>query len=168
MTESPHDPCQNIALPHAHSLSLSRLYDAPPETVFRAWAEPELLRQWFVPKPWRISHVDQQLLPGGRALVVMQDPDGKEYPNDGVFLEVVPNRKIVSTNIFTSGWQPADPQPVRLVAVITFEAEGQNQTRYTASALHWTAADRNTHEKMGFHEGWGICADQLGELLARL
>ena len=43
----------------AHELSLTRVYDVPPEKVWRAWTEPGLLQQWFVPKPWRISKVDR-------------------------------------------------------------------------------------------------------------
>lgn len=166
MTDSANDPCRNVATGDAHELSLTRVYDVPPEKVWRAWTEPELLQQWFVPKPWRISKVDHELRPGGRALVVMQDPEGNEYPNDGVYLEVVPHRRLVTTNIFTPGWQPADPQPIRMIAIVTFEPEGAGKTRYTARALHWSAADRETHEKMGFHEGWGICAEQM-EALAK-
>ncbi|MDA7414852.1 SRPBCC family protein [Xenophilus arseniciresistens] len=168
MTDTAADPCRNVATDDAFELSLTRLYDAPPEKLFRAWTDPELLKQWFVPKPWSIARVEHDLRPGGRALVVMQDPDGNEYPNDGVFLEIVPNRLLVSTNAFTPGWQPADPQPIKMVAIVSFEPEGEGKTRYTARARHWSAADRETHEKMGFHEGWGICADQLGELVARL
>lgn len=162
------DACRNEASADAHELSLTRLYDAPPEKVYRAWTDPELLKQWFVPKPWALSHVEHDLRPGGRALVVMRDPEGNEYPNDGVFLEVVPNRKIVTTNAYTPGWQPADPQPMKMTAIVSFEPEGEGQTRYTARAVHWSAADRDTHEQMGFHEGWGQCADQLGDLLTRL
>ena len=203
MTDSANDPCRNVATGDAHELSLTRVYDAPPEKVYRAWTDPALLAQWFVPQPWRISKVDHELRPGGRALVVMQDPDGNEYPNDGVFLEVVPNRKLVTTNAFTPGWQPAapppikmialvtlepegagqapytpvppppgaprpDPQPTKMIATVPFDPEGAGQTRYPARALHWNAADRATHEQMGFHEGGGICADQLGARLARI
>jgi uncharacterized protein YndB with AHSA1/START domain len=54
-----------------------------------------------------------------------------------------------------------------MTAIVTFEDEG-GKTRYTARALHWTAADRERHEKMGFHEGWGQCADQLAEVARKL
>ena len=50
---------------------------------------------------------------------------------------------------------------------VTFENDG-GKTRYTARVLHWTVADRDAHEKMGFHEGWGLCADQLAALAARI
>jgi uncharacterized protein YndB with AHSA1/START domain len=54
-----------------------------------------------------------------------------------------------------------------MTVILTFEDLG-GKTRYTARVRHWTAADRETHEKMGFHQGWGLCADQLAALVARL
>ena len=51
-----------------------------------------------------------------------------------------------------------------MTAIITFE-DVDGKTRYTARARHWTVEDREAHEKMGFHQGWGQCADQLAELL---
>ena len=55
-----------------------------------------------------------------------------------------------------------------MTLILTFEDLGGGRTRYTARARHWNEADRETHEKMGFHEGWGQCTDQLAELAARL
>jgi uncharacterized protein YndB with AHSA1/START domain len=54
-----------------------------------------------------------------------------------------------------------------MTAILTFEDEG-GRTRYTACVRHWTEADREAHEKMGFHEGWGQCADQLAALVAKI
>jgi uncharacterized protein YndB with AHSA1/START domain len=51
---------------------------------------------------------------------------------------------------------------------VLLEDLGNGRTKYTATAAHWTAEDKKTHEEMGFHEGWGKCADQLAELLARI
>jgi uncharacterized protein YndB with AHSA1/START domain len=50
--------------------------------------------------------------------------------------------------------------------ILTFEDEG-GKTKYTARVLHWTVADREAHEKMGFHQGWGQCADQLVALVTK-
>jgi uncharacterized protein YndB with AHSA1/START domain len=55
-----------------------------------------------------------------------------------------------------------------MTLVITYDALGEAKTRYTARARHWSAADLEAHEKMGFREGWGRCTDQLAELAARL
>lgn len=144
-------------------LVLERVFDAPPEKVFRAWTDPDLLKQWFVPKPWSLASVDQDVRAGGRANIVMADPEGNEYPNEGVFLEVVPNRKIVTTDAFTEGWVPSG-KPF-MAAETLFEPAPGGKTKYTARAMHWNAESKAEHEKMGFHEGWGAAADQLAELL---
>lgn len=151
--------------PHEHDLVLTRLIDAPREKLFRAWTEPKLVTQWFAPRPWTTPRAEMDVRPGGASLIVMRSPEGEEFPNHGVFLEVVRNEKLVFTDAYTSAWVPS-PKPF-MTAIVTFEDEG-GKTRYTARARHWTAEDKAAHEKMGFHEGWGICADQLAALVAKL
>jgi uncharacterized protein YndB with AHSA1/START domain len=146
-------------------LVLTRLINAPREKVYRAWTEPELLKQWFAPKPYTTPIVEIDVRPGGSAYFVMRGPDGKDLPNHGVYLEVVPNERLVSTDAYVKAWQPSEKPFMTLI--LTFEDEG-GKTRYTARVRHWTVADREAHEKMGFHEGWGICADQLEALVATL
>jgi uncharacterized protein YndB with AHSA1/START domain len=146
-------------------LVLTRIIDAPPEKLFRAWTEPDLIKQWFVPKPWTIARAESDVRAGGSSLIVMRNPEGQEFPNRGIYLEVVKNEKIVFTDAFTEAWQPSD-KPF-FTGIITFEREG-GKTKYTARALHWTVEDREAHEKMGFHEGWGKCADHLAELVKRM
>jgi uncharacterized protein YndB with AHSA1/START domain len=146
-------------------LVLTRLIDAPREKVWRCWTEPELMKQWFAPLPWTTPHVEVDVRPGGSATIVMRSPDGQDMPNRGVYLEVVPNQRLVSTDAFTAAWQPSEKPFMTLI--LTFEDEG-GKTRYTARVRHWTVADREAHEKMGFHQGWGICTDQLEALVARM
>jgi uncharacterized protein YndB with AHSA1/START domain len=146
-------------------LVLTRLMDAPPDKVYRAWTEPELVKQWFAPAPWTIARAEMDVRPGGASLVVMRSPEGNEMPCPGVFLEVVPNRRLVFTDAYTGAWQPS-AKPFMTV-IVTFEDEG-GKTRSTARALHWTVDDREAHEKMGFHQGWGQCADQLAAVAARI
>jgi len=145
-----------------HELVLTRLIDAPRELLYRAWTDAEMLKQWFAPLPYTTPHAELDVRPGGSNLVVMAGPDGQEMPNRGVYLEVVPNEKIVFTDAFVAAWVPA-PKPFMTV-ILTF-ADEAGKTRYTARVRHWTAEDRETHEKMGFHQGWGICADQLTALV---
>jgi uncharacterized protein YndB with AHSA1/START domain len=149
-----------------HELVLTRILNAPRANVFRAWTEPALLKQWFAPRPYSVSAAEMDLRPGGTSLIVMRDPQGNDLPNPGVVLEVVKNERIVFTDAYTRAWQPS-PRPF-MTAIITFEDAGPGKTLYTARALHWSAADREEHEKMGFHEGWGLCATQLEEVAAKL
>jgi uncharacterized protein YndB with AHSA1/START domain len=144
-------------------LVLTRMINAPREKVFAAWTTPELMKQWFAPKPWTTPVVEVDLRVGGANLIVMRGPDGNEFPNRGVYLEIIRNEKLVFTDAYTKAWEPSE-KPF-MTAILTFEDAGDGKTKYTARARHWTVADRETHEKMGFHQGWGQCADQLEALL---
>jgi uncharacterized protein YndB with AHSA1/START domain len=88
----------------------------------------------------------------------MRSPEGKEFPNIGCYLEVVPNERLVWTDALLPGYRPAE-NPF-LTAIITLEAQGKG-TRYTAVAIHRDAAARKKHEEMGFHQSWGKALDQL-------
>ena len=143
-------------------LSLTRLIKAPREKVYAAWTQPELMKQWFAPLPFTTPIVELDLRVGGANKIVMQDVDGNQYPNHGVYLELVPNEKIVCTDAYTSAWVPSE-KPF-MTMILTFEEEG-GDTRYTARVVHWSEADREAHEQMGFYEGWGKCADQLAALV---
>lgn len=146
-------------------LVLTRLIPASPAALYRCWTEPALMTRWFTPPPFATVHAETDVRPGGASLVVMRGPDGTEFPNRGVYLEVVPNARLVFTDAYVSAWEPS-PKPFMTV-ILTFEAEGDG-TRYTARARHWTPADRAAHEGMGFHEGWGTATDQLAALAAGL
>jgi len=149
-----------------HALELVREIDAPRDKIFRAWTEPALLKQWFTPRPWTVSIAEMDVRVGGASYIVMNGPNGEEFPNRGVYLEIVANEKIVFTDAYTSAWVPS-AKPF-FTGIIALEDIGGGRTRYTATAAHWTAEDKETHEKMGFHEGWGKATDQLAELVARL
>jgi uncharacterized protein YndB with AHSA1/START domain len=145
-----------------HELTIERLIDAPVSAVWRAWTEHG--GEWFCPKPWRAEIVAQELRPGGRSAIVMYGPNGEENHLEGVFLEVVPERLIVSTDAFTAGWVPHAPFMVR---IDSFAGQGE-RTRYTATARHWSAEAAEQHEQMGFEQGWGAVAAQLEEVAKRL
>lgn len=149
--------------PHPRDLVLDRVLQAPRAAIWRCWTEPELLTQWFCPAPWKAVDFTVDLRPGGASRCTMQGPDGESIPNDGVYLEVVPELRLVFTDAYTAGWLPAE-KPFFTGVIELADASGG--TRYTATARHWTEDARAEHERMGFHEGWGKAADQL-EALAR-
>ena len=147
-------------------LLLTRVLNAPREKVYRAWTDPQLITQWFTPPPFVTVHAETDVRPGGASLVVMRGPDGTEYPNRGVYLEVVPNERLVFTDAYTCAWQPSE-KPFMTV-ILTFEDAGDGKTRYTARVRHWTVDDREAHEKMGYHTGWGQATAQLEALAQRI
>jgi len=144
----------------AYALQLVREMDAPADKLFKAWTTPERFGEWFCPKPWTVTEARSDLRPGGESYLLMEGPNGEKMPNHGVYLEIVPNRKIVFTDAYkAAGWVPAE-KPF-FTGVIEFEDLGNGRTKYTATALHWKEEDMKAHQEMGFEVGWGIVADQL-------
>lgn len=162
-TATPSSGSASNAAASDRELVLHRIIKAPREKVYAAWTQPELLKQWFAPKPWSTPRAELDVRPGGTCLVVMSDPQGNEFPNPGVYLEVVPNERLVLTDAYTKAWEPAEKPFMTLI--LTFEDAGDGKTNYTARVRHWSAADCEEHVKMGFHQGWGQCADQLETLV---
>ena len=146
-------------------LVIMRIVDVPREKLYRCWTETELLKQWFAPLPYKTPKAELDVRAGGASVVTMRGPDGTDLPTAGVYLEVVPNERLVFTDAYTKAWQLSD-KPFMTV-VLTFEDLG-GKTRYTARVAHWTIGDRQMHEKMGFYPGWGQCTDQLVALAATL
>ena len=145
-----------------YELRIERILDAPVEAVWRAWVERK--PEWFCPPPWTVEVIEQDLRAGGRSELVMRGPEGEEMPMAGVFLDVEPMRRVVATDALTADWQPQGPFMVR---IDLFEPDGE-QTRYTAIARHWTEEARDQHQAMGFEQGWGLSADQLGAVAKSL
>ncbi len=143
-------------------LILKRTFNTSRERVFAAWTDPAILKRWFAPLPWTTTNAELDVRVGGASLIVMRSPEGKETPGYGVYLEVVKNERLVFTDAFTQAWTLSE-KPF-MVVELSFEAHAQ-VTRYTARVRHWSVADREAHEKMGFHEGWVTCAEQLAALV---
>lgn len=146
-----------------HDLSVTRLMAPPPAAVWRAMTEH--FAEWWCPKPWRVELIALEWRAGGRSAMEMHGPDGATSGRlEAVVLEVVPERRFAFTDAFTAGWIPQAPF---MIGLFELAPEGSG-TRYTATARHWDPDARRRHEEMGFHQGWGIVAEQLEAVAARL
>lgn len=139
-------------------LIIERMVDLTPEQMFRAWTEPQQLVKWFTPSPWKTIHATLDLKPGGLFHTMMESPEGQFFPNNGCFLEVVPNRKLVWTDALVSDFRPSGHS--FMTGMVTFEPHGSG-TKYTAIAIHKDPETKMKHEEMGFHQGWNTALDQL-------
>jgi uncharacterized protein YndB with AHSA1/START domain len=147
----------------ARELAITRIIDAPRERVFQIWTRQ--LANWWGPHGMTTRVLEMDLRSGGSFRTVMRAPDGTEYPTKGVFLEVVENERIVFTDAFDINWAPSTD--IFFTAITTFEALPGGRTKYVARALHWTVENRERHEQMGFHHGWGESIDRLTALASR-
>lgn len=147
-------------------LVLERVVDVPRELVWRAWTEPEHLKQWFTPAPWTTVDCEIDLRPGGIFRTTMRSPEGQEFPNTGCYLEIVENEKLVFTNALAPGYRPSRPSAVMpcetfsFTAVIALAPHGKG-TKYTALVIHGDEDSRKKHAEMGFTDGWGKALEQL-------
>jgi uncharacterized protein YndB with AHSA1/START domain len=146
-------------------LALERVVEVSPELLWKAWTEPEHVKKWFTPVPWTTVACEIDLRPGGTFRTVMRSPEGREYPNLGCYLEIVPQRKLVWTDALEPGFRPSRHTPhlpFRFTAVIFFEPQGRG-AKYTAIVMHQDEESRAKHEGMGFLDGWGRALEQLVE-----
>ncbi len=155
-------------------LSFARTVDVPRSLVWRAWTEPELLMPWFCPLPWKTIDCEIDLRPGGMFRTTMQSPEGKEFPNVGCYLEVVPLTKLVWTNALLPGYRPSlatetcgsDDASFMFTAMVEL-ADHTQGTRYTATVIHADEAGCKQHAAMGFESGWGTALDQLVAMIKK-
>jgi uncharacterized protein YndB with AHSA1/START domain len=146
-------------------LTIQRVIRAPREALWRAWTQPQLLEQWWVPAP-ALSRVDRLEVQPGGAFVTRMSEDGQAFfpHTNGIFLVVEPERRLVFTNAIDSAWRPTTPAPVLMTAEIVFGAHPEG-TDYQAIVRHGDPKDRDLHEELGFFDGWGSVTEALAALV---
>jgi uncharacterized protein YndB with AHSA1/START domain len=109
-----------VTLPTDEQILITREFDAPRHLVYRAWTTPELVRQWWSGKRGEMTVCEIDLRVGGSWRYVMNTSDGQEVGFHGEFRELVPNERIVNTEVY-------DPMPGDSVLnFVTFsEADGR-------------------------------------------
>lgn len=92
-----------------HEIVMTRDFDAPRNLLFDAWTKPELLKRWLgVRGGWTFAVCEVDLKVGGTYRFVWRGPDGTEMGMGGVYREIVPPERIVSTELFDDPWYPGE------------------------------------------------------------
>lgn len=148
---------------------ITRVFNAPRELVFKVWTDPQHIAQWWGPKGFTTRVTELDLRPGGKWRYVMIGPDGKEYPVKGVFREIVPLERIVTSDEFDKGFEKVIniDLPRGMVVTAVFE-DLDSKTKLTLQIMHESVEDRRKHEEMGVIEGWNSTLDCLDEHLAKV
>ena len=155
-----------VDAPADRTLTVTRVFDAPRELVYRAWTDPKQLEKWFPPLGFTSPRCELDVRPGGTLRIDMKGGDdagefaGVVFPGKGVYREVVPNERLS----FTFEGEDAASQPQILMTVL-FEDEGR-KTRLTIYQVAKTVADYEELLKIGATEGLGQSLDKLAALLA--
>lgn len=136
------------------------------EEIWKAWTHPDVLMEWFCPKPWRVIGCRIELFPGGEFFTLMQGPEGQQIANNGCYLEVIENKRLVWTNMMTKSYRPQPTSTIGFPFVANISLTKIDQgTVYRAVVSHADEEGLKQHEQMGFQKGWGIAFDQLVNLL---
>jgi uncharacterized protein YndB with AHSA1/START domain len=149
-------------------LSIRIRIAASRDKVWRCWTEGPLLEQWFTPSPWTTPRAVVDARTGGKSFILMRGPDGTEVENHDVYLEVVPQQRLVFTDAYTDteAWT-LGAKPF-ITAILNFSDNGADGTLYKARVRHRSMEDRTAHAEMGFEPGWTAAAKQLEALAQTL
>ncbi|HXT14301.1 MAG TPA: SRPBCC domain-containing protein [Gemmatimonadaceae bacterium] len=140
---------------------IERFIDAPARLVWEALTKPEHLTEWYMPKAWgRVARVEMDVRPGGMFSIDIATGDGREVPNLGCFLDVVPMQRLVWTSMLFPGYRPAVFDDIPITAIMTLESVGSG-TRYIFTALHRDEADYEKDKASGWQEGTEIALEQF-------
>jgi uncharacterized protein YndB with AHSA1/START domain len=145
-------------------VTITRVFDAPRDLVFRMWTQAEQVAQWWGPKGFTNPVCEMDARPGGALRIVMRAPDGTTYPMIGVFQEVVPPERLVFSNI------AVDDQGNHLLEGLTTVsfAERAGKTELTLQTSAVAVVAHAAAFLGGMQEGWTQSLQCLAEHLATL
>ena len=161
------------AVNETERMTITRVFDAPRELVWKAWTDPKYVMQWWGPKDFTAPVCKIDFRVGGKALFCMKSPDGQECWNGIEYIEIVPYEKIVSLMYF------ADPKGNRIDPaqlgieheaidgahdVTIFEDLGNGRTKLT----HIGNEPMESAKNSGQLEGWNQILDKIAEVVATL
>jgi len=147
-----------VSLPTEREVVMTRVFDAPRRLVFDALTKPELLRRWFGPRGWSLVVCEADLKVGGAWRWVLRGPDGRDMGMRGIYQEITPPERLVSTESFD------DYPGESLNTLILSEEDGK--TTFTITVRYASQEIRDAVIKSGMEHGAAECYDKLAEMLA--
>jgi uncharacterized protein YndB with AHSA1/START domain len=140
---------------------MTRVFDAPRNLVFDAFTKPELVRRWLLgPEGWSMPVCEIDLRVGGTYRYVWRHVKGQEMGMGGIFREIVPPERIVSTEKFDESWYPGEA-----VGTVVFTEQG-GKTTLTQTVTYQSSEAREAVLKSPMESGVSAGYDRLAELLA--
>jgi len=147
-----------VSLPTEREVVMTRVFDAPRRLVFDALTKPELLRRWFGPRGWSLVVCEADLKVGGTWRWVLRGPDGRDMGMRGVYQEITPTERLVSTESF-------DDYPGESLNTLILSEEN-GKTTFTITVRYASQEIRDAVIKSGMEHGAAECYDKLAEMLA--
>ncbi|APW61356.1 SRPBCC family protein [Paludisphaera borealis] len=147
--------------PSDREIVMTRVFDAPRRLVFEAWTNSEHLPRWMLgPGGWTMPVCEIDLRPGGRWRFVWRGLDGAEMEMSGVYKEVTPPDRLVSTESWGGGW----PETLKTLTL----SEEDGKTTVTSTVLYPSKEARDAALQTGMKEGVNASFDRLAEYVQTL
>jgi len=150
-----------VTLPTDGQILITREFDAPKHLVYRAWTTPELVRRWWNANRGEVTIAEVDLRVGGVWRYVMVADGGFELAFHGEYREIVPNERIVSTEVY-EGMPDGEA-----VNTVTF-TEVDGRTTLTILVQHASTEDRDAHIDSGMEAGMQDAMDLLEQVAVSL
>ena len=153
-----------VTLPTDEQILITREFDAPRHLVWKAWTTPELVRRWWHANRGEMTVCEIDLRAGGRWRYAMVADGGLEVGFHGVFREIVPNERLVSTEVYEG---IPDAEDHAAVDTLTL-TESDGRTVLTVLVEHPTKEGRDAHINSGMEDGMQDAMDLLEEVAISL
>ncbi len=158
---------------------ITRDFDAPRERVWKAWTDPEMLKRWWGPEHFTAPSIKIDLRVGGKYVYAMRGPAGTQWDkvmySAGVYKEIVPNEKLVTTDYFSdengnmldpTAYGQSSDAPREMTITVLFEEIEKGKTRLSITYMKpETEAQYQAMLKSGMTEGWNSSLNKLAEAL---
>jgi uncharacterized protein YndB with AHSA1/START domain len=151
-----------VTLPSDEQILITREFDARPALVFKAYTTPDLVKRWWSGNQGEVTSVEIELRVGGSWRYVMTANEGIEVAFHGEYREIVPNQRLVSTEVF-EGMPGAEA-----LDTVTFNEFGEGRTRLEILVQHADKAGRDAHLESGMEVGMQEALDALEQVAVSL
>lgn len=165
-----------VERPSVEPFIISRVFDAPRELIFKAFTDPEHLKNWWGPKGFTVIAQEMDLRPGGFYHYAIKAPDGNVMWGKFVYREIIAPERIVLVSSFSDekGGLTRHPLsaswPLEMLSTFLFDDVGAGRTKFTVlwAPINETGEERETFEKArpSMMGGWTGTLDQLGQYLS--
>ncbi len=152
------------------AFTITRVFDAPREVVWKTWTDPELVKRWWGPKDFTAPVSEIDLRVGGKYVSCMRSPDGKDYWSTGIYSEIIPPTRLVCTDSFAdekgnvvpaSHYGMSGDWPEELLITVTFDEKGGK----TTMTLRHEGMPEGEMSELA-QSGWNESFDKLAEVIA--
>jgi uncharacterized protein YndB with AHSA1/START domain len=167
MAEMTGSRAAKVTLPTDEQILITREFDAPRNLVYKAWTTPALVGRWWHANRGEVSSIDIDLRVGGKWRYVMVAEGGFEVGFHGEYREVVPNERIVYTEVYEGLPEGMDAEAEAALNTLTFE-EADGRTTVTILVEHRNQEGRDMHIDSGMEAGMQDAFDLLEEVAISL